>query len=143
MVTSDDGVHDIEGYEGTKLKAYKDTGGIWTIATGHTGPEVCEGLTCTPTQATRWLREDLKEAEDAVNRMVKVPLTQGQFDALVSFTFNLGETQVSGSTLLRKLNAGDYDGAANEFRRWVYDDGKIQPGLVKRRYGEKARFEHQ
>lgn len=141
MVTSDDGVHDIEEYEGTKLKAYKDTGGVWTIATGHTGPEVCEGLTCTPTQATRWLREDLKEAEDAVNRLVKVPLTQGQFDALVSFVFNLGEGQFSKSTMLKKLNGGDYKGAAGEFGRWVFDAGKIQPGLVKRRYGEKARFE--
>jgi lysozyme len=87
-----------------------------------------------------WLDEDLKEAEDAVNRLVKVPLTQGQFDALASFVFNLGEGQFSKSTLLKLLNAGSYDGARDQFKRWVYDNGKVQPGLVKRRMGEAERF---
>lgn len=141
MKTSDDGIHDIEGYEGKEHKAYQDTGGVWTNGVGHTGPDVHEGQVVDDLQIFIWLKEDLKEAEDAVNRLVKVPLTQGQFDALVSFVFNLGETQFANSTLLKKLNAGDYDGACNQFQRWVYDEGQIQPGLVKRRHGEAERFE--
>lgn len=141
MKTSELGRKDICEYEGVRLKAYLDTGDVWTIGVGHTGPDVYEGLCVKRSQVDQWLKDDVVEAEDAVNRWVTVPLTQGQFDALVSFTFNLGEGQLKKSTLLRKLNLKDYAGAANEFRRWVYDNGKIQPGLVKRRYGERARFE--
>lgn len=140
MITSEEGKEDIKDYEGVRTKAYLDTGGVPTNGVGHTGPDVHMGQEVSMDQVNAWLTEDLKEAEDAVNRLVKVPLTQGQFDALVSFTFNLGEEQLKKSTLLRKLNGGDYSGAANEFKRWVYDDGVIQPGLVKRRYGEANRF---
>lgn len=141
MKTSDKGVEAIKGYEGEKLKAYRDTGGVLTIGVGHTGPEVVEGLVIDRLQSFIWLKEDLVEAEDAVNRLVKVALTQNQFDALASFVFNLGEGNFSKSTLLKKLNVGDYDGARNEFKRWVYDNGKIQPGLVKRRYAEAEMFQ--
>lgn len=140
MNTSPEGKKDIEGYEGKKYKAYKDVAGIWTNGVGHTDPDVYEGQVVDEAQVQKWLTEDLKEAEKAVELYVKVPLTQGQFDALVSWTFNLGVKRLAESTLLRKLNAGDYEGARNEFKRWVYAGGKVQPGLVKRRYGEMDRF---
>jgi lysozyme len=141
METSQQGKEDLEGYEGKKYKAYKDSAGIWTNGVGHTGPDVHAGQVVDEAQVMAWLTQDLKEAEDAVNRLVKVPLTQGQFDALVSFTFNEGEGHLEQSTLLRKLNAGDYEGAHAEFQHWVYAGGTIQPGLVKRRHGEAERFE--
>lgn len=140
MNTSQNGKEDIKGYEGVRRKTYLDTGGVPSAGVGHTGPDVVEGKTYSMRQVDQWLTEDLLEAEDAVNRLVKVALTQGQYDALVSFVFNLGEGQFRGSTLLRLLNAGDYVGASKQFKRWVYDNGVIQPGLVKRRYGEAARF---
>jgi lysozyme len=140
MTTSEEGKVELKGYEGVRYVGYLDTGGVPTNGVGHTGPEVYVGQVVDEAQVDAWLTEDLKEAEDAVNRLVKVALTQGQFDALASFVFNLGETQFAKSTLLRKLNAGDFEGARNEFKRWVYDNGKIQPGLVKRRYSEANRF---
>lgn len=140
MKTSQEGLKFIKEVEGCKNEAYQDTGGVWTIGVGHTGPEVCKGLTADDNQTMLWLAEDVIEAEDAINRLVKVSLTQRQFDALASFVFNIGEKQFNSSTLLKKLNAGDYSGAAGQFKRWVYDAGKIQPGLVKRRSGEEAMF---
>ena len=86
------------------------------------------------------LTDDLLATEDAVKRLVNVPLTQGQFDALVSLTFNIGVAQFQKSTLLRKLNAGDLAGAAEEFLRWNKAGGKVAEGLVRRRVAEKGRF---
>lgn len=140
MKTSNEGLDFIKGVEGVEYKAYQDTGGVWTIGVGHTGPDVFEGQIADKAQVMQWLADDVVEAEDAVNRLVKVPLSQSQFDALVSFVFNLGEGQFSRSTLLRKLNANDYDGARKEFKRWVYDNGRMLAGLVKRRYGEAEMF---
>lgn len=140
MKTSKEGKDEIKAYEGVRLKAYLDTGGVPTIGVGHT-KGVKMGMTATPEQVDQWLTEDLEEAESDVLRLVKVPLSQGQFDALVSFVFNLGAGQVGSSTLLRKLNAGDYEGARNQFHRWIFDNGKQQPGLVKRRIGEARRFD--
>jgi lysozyme len=141
MKTSEAGKQDIKDYEGVRYKAYLDTGGVWTIGVGHTGPDVYEGLTADENQVNQWLTDDLLEAEEGVERWVTVPLTQGQFDALVSFVFNLGEGQFRKSTLLRKLNAGDYDGARDQLHRWIYDNGRKLPGLVKRRIGESRRWE--
>lgn len=141
MNTSKEGRQDLEGYEGKRYKAYYDTGGVLTNGVGHTGPDVYEGQIVDDNQVDQWLIDDLEEAEEAIARWVKVPLTQGQFDALASFVFNIGEGQFRNSTLLKKLNAGDYEGAKNQFQRWVYDNGKQQPGLVKRRIGEARRFE--
>jgi lysozyme len=139
METSKEGKEDLKGYEGVRLKAYLDTGGVPTIGVGHTrGVEM--GMVATPEQVDQWLTEDLKEAEEAIERLVKVPLTQGQFDALASFVFNIGEGQFSNSTLLKLLNEGHYDAASAQLHRWVYDNGKKQPGLVKRRIGEQSRF---
>lgn len=141
MHTSEIGRKELCEYEGIRYKAYRDTGGVWTIGVGHTGPEVHKGLVVDKNQVDQWLVEDLKEAEDAIHRWVVVPLTQGQFDALASFVFNIGEYAFRKSTLLKKLNAKDYDGARNQFKRWVLDDGMVQPGLVKRRNGEMSRWE--
>jgi GH24 family phage-related lysozyme (muramidase) len=124
--------------EGVVLKAYPDphTGGDpWTIGVGHTGPDVYPGKIITLDEADRLLEKDLQRFEAAVNGGVVVPLTQHQFDALVSFTFNVGAGAFEKSTLLRKLNAGDYGGASAEFRKW-----NIPAMIVRRRAGEWVQF---
>lgn len=135
---SQKGIDLIKAFEGLKLQAYLDTGGVPTIGAGHT-KGVRMGDIITEAQADQFLREDLSEAEDAVRKLFPVT-TQGQFDALVSFTFNLGAGQVSGSTLRRKHNAGDYDGAANEFQRWNKDNGTVLAGLSRRRSAEASLY---
>ena len=143
------GIALIKEFEGCKLRAYQDGGGVWTIGWGHTGQEVVEGLTWTQEEADAALMGDLEEAVEGVNRLVMVPLTQNEFDALVSFAFNVGtdidaDTKAEGlgdSTLLRKLNESDYDGAAREFAKWNKDNGKIVAGLTRRRMAETALFE--
>lgn len=125
--------------EGLRLEAYPDTGRVPTIGWGHTkGVEIGDKI--TKERAEELLNEDVAEAERGVNRQVYVELTQGQFDALVDFVFNLGEHQFKKSTLLRMLNKKDYLGASNQFRRWVYDDQVKLPGLVVRRDREKKVF---
>jgi len=130
----------IKKWEGLRLEAYKPTANdVWTIGWGHTSG-VHEGMSITKGQAQRFFEEDTQWAEDAVNRLVKVVLNQNQFDALVSFVFNIGETNFAKSTLLRKLNAKRYDEAADEFMRWKYQDGKVLKGLVRRRSHEMNYF---
>ncbi len=94
------------------------------------------GLTITQEQASALLLQDVASAVAAVNRLVTVPLTQNQFDALVDFTFNSGQGNLASSTLLRELNAGNTAGAAAQFLVWVYAGGVKLPGLVKRRQAE-------
>jgi lysozyme len=133
----------IQTCEGLRLKPYKCSAGKWTIGYGHTtvSKVLSEAkVQITEDQARKLLEYDLGDAERAVKRLVKVPLTQGQFDALVSFTFNLGEGRLGSSTLLAKLNGGDYAGAAEEFGRWTRAGEAVLPGLVKRRAAEKALF---
>lgn len=142
MKTSDAGLEFIKEHEGIELKAYPDpgTGGEpWTIGVGHTGG-VSPGDTCTVEQAMEWLREDVAEAEQAIRQNVHVALNQDQFDALVSFIFNVGGGAFKNSTLLRKLNLGDYEGAENEFQRWNKAGGRVLAGLTKRRLAEEALF---
>lgn len=127
----------IKEYEGFRANAYLDTGGVPTIGYGHTRG-VKMGQTCTPEQAEAWLEADLDSAESDVSKLVKVPLTDNQFAALVSFTFNLGGARLGKSTLLKLLNAGDYAGAGGQFKFWVFDNGKKLSGLVKRRAAEAA-----
>lgn len=129
----------IKEFEGLKLRAYQDTGGVWTIGYGHTR-NAKPGLTITEKQATKLLVADVYDAEKGVERATKVDLTQNEFDALVSFTFNLGVGQLLKSTLLKKLNRGDKEGAADEFLRWVYDNGKKLRGLERRREAERVLF---
>lgn len=140
MKTSEEGLDHIEASEGIRYVAYLDTGGVWTIGVGHTGPEVVKGLRATEEQVREWLVEDVEEAEDAVNRLVKVELNQNQFDMLVSFVFNVGEGQFKRSTMLRLLNKGDYEAAANEFPKWKFDNGKMIQGLLNRRLEEQKIF---
>jgi lysozyme len=132
----------IQQFEGRRLEAYKCPADVWTIGYGHTSaagkPEVKPGMVITKQEANDILVRDLVRYEDAVNRLVKVPLTQNQFDALVSFTFNVGEGALAKSTLLKKLNAGDYDAVPAELMKWTKGGGKELPGLVRRRRAECA-----
>ncbi len=139
MKIGDRGLAIIKRSEALRLVAYLDTGRVPTIGWGHTHG-VALGLTCIETQAEAWLREDCEDAEHYVNTLVRAPLAQNQFDALASFTFNCGGEALQSSTLLRKLNALNYTGAADEFPRWNKDDGIVQPGLVTRRAAERNLF---
>lgn len=125
----------VKEFEGLRLEAYKCPADAWTIGYGHT-LGVIPGDVITEKEAEILLAEDLEDAESAVNEYVKVKLNQNQFDALVSFVYNLGAGNFKSSTLLRKLNAGDYLGAANEFKRWNKAGGKVLNGLVRRRAAE-------
>jgi lysozyme len=140
MNISETGLNLIKHFEGLRLRAYHCSANVWTIGYGHTGG-VRPGDVITAEEADAFLRQDVAEAESSVSRDVRIPLTQHQFDALVSFVFNLGAGNFSTSTLLRKLNAGDYTGAADEFLRWVNAGRKIQAGLVRRREAEKNLFQ--
>lgn len=133
------GLELIKGFEGLRLNAYQDSAGVWTIGYGHTGG-VRPGDRITQAEAEAYLRQDTGWAQQAVRDLVRVPLSQGQFDALTSFTFNLGRGALEGSTLLRKLNAGDYAGAQAEFGRWVHAGGEVLQGLVRRRAAEGDLF---
>jgi lysozyme len=139
MKTSAAGIDLIRAYEGLRLTAYRDSVGTWTIGYGSTRA-VMPGTIITPEQAEVRLLDDVAIAEDCVNKCVTVPLTQGQFDALVSFTFNLGCRALHHSTLLIKLNAGDRDGASNELLKWDHAAGQVLPGLLARREAEKELF---
>lgn len=144
MQTSEKGIALIKEFEGCKLTAYQDSVGVWTIGYGWTlpvnGKQIRAGMTIKQETAERLLKTGLVSYESDVSRLVKVSLTQGQFDALVSFTYNLGARSLSTSTLLRKLNAGDYAGAADEFLRWNKAGGKVLNGLTRRREAERALF---
>lgn len=125
----------IASHEGLRLKAYLCPANVWTIGYGHTGKDVTPNLTITKEVADHLLAKDLRRFEAAVNDLCKVT-TQNQFDALVSFAFNLGENALEESTLRRKHNDGDYAGAKAEFGRWVNAGGKKLAGLVNRRAEE-------
>lgn len=139
METSKNGLDLIKRYEGCVLTAYKCPAGVWTIGYGHTRG-VKKGMAITKLQAYEYLKDDLKTFEDAVNKYVKVPLSQSQFDALVSFSYNVGAGALKSSTLLRKLNKRDYSGASNEFLRWNKSNGKELSGLTARRRAERELF---
>lgn len=129
------GIALIKESEGLRLEAYQDTSGIWTIGWGHTRG-VHEHQHCTPEMAEALLESDLMGAEEAVGRLVKVPLTDNQFAALVCFVFNVGEGAFAKSTLLRKLNEGGYSLVPACLKSWIFDNGKVISGLVKRRAAE-------
>jgi len=143
MQMSFNGIQSLKTLEGFRKEAYKDTGGVWTIGYGTirlNGKPVEQGMVVSEKEAELALQEDLSWAQTAVNQLVRVPLKQTMFDALVSFVYNIGENAFSKSTLLRKLNNKDYVGAGNEFTRWVFDNGKEVKGLVSRRLVEQAMF---
>ena len=142
MKISDAGIALIKSFEGLRLEAYPDpaTGGDpWTIGYGHTG-EVRPGMVITEAEAEQLLRQDIVQFEMCVNRLLQVTVTQGQFDALVSFAFNLGCANLRKSTLMRKLNAGDAEGAAAEFLVWNRAAGRVMAGLTRRREAERDLF---
>lgn len=140
---SDEGLKVTTTSEGCKLTAYPDPGTgaePWTIGYGHT-KGVMPGMTCTQEQAIAWLKQDVSWAEQAVSQLVTVPLTQGQFDALVDFVFNTGTTNFRKSTLLQKLNAGHYEEVDSELLKWVFAGGRKLPGLQARREKEASEFD--
>ncbi|AVH14355.1 lysozyme [Acinetobacter indicus] len=144
MHISPSGIDLICNFEGKRLTAYDDGVGVWTIGFGTTvypnGIKVMKGDTCTEAQAKTYMAHDLKKFEATVNKAVTVQLNQNQFDALVSLAYNIGTNAFSKSTLVKKLNANDIRGAADQFDVWVNAGGKRMQGLVNRRAKEKALF---
>lgn len=126
-------------FEGLRLCSYQDLGGVWTIGYGHTG-NVRPGQVISKSEAERLLALDTDSAARCVDRLVKVSLTQNQFDALVDFVFNLGCHRLLGSTLLRLVNGNRFEEAALEFPKWIYAGSKEVPGLVARRKAEAELF---
>jgi lysozyme len=145
MKISQDGINLIKHYEGLRTKAYLDSVGVATIGYGHT-KGVKLGMMITETKAEELLKQDLEYFENKVLDLVKVNLLQNQFDALVSFVFNVGEGNLKKSTLLKKLNKTIYfrqqelEDIANEFLKWDKAGGKVLPGLTKRRQAERMMF---
>ncbi len=144
MRTSENGVELIKRFEGLELEAYQDIAGIWTIGYGHTGADVQPGMKISERDAEELLRRDLKPREQAVEGAVKVPLNQNEFDALVSFVYNVGAAAFRGSTALKRLNKGDRVGAADALTWWnkATVGGVLREvlGLTRRRAAEKALF---
>ncbi len=134
------GLAKLKQWEGLKTKAYKDAGGVWTIGYGHTAtagePKPRAGMVITAAEAERILLKDLTQYEAAVESLVKVELNDNQFAALVSFVYNIPLAKFKKSTLLKKLNAGNYDAVPNELMKWTKAGGKKIQGLVNRRRAE-------
>lgn len=137
---SDAGLDLTKRYEGLRLSAYQDPGGVWTIGYGHTGKDVHAGRETTPLEAEALLRADLRLAIECINNAVTVPIQQNQFDALVDFCFNAGRGNFLRSTLLEKVNAKDFEGASQQFGLWINVNGKLNRGLARRRAAELAMF---
>ncbi len=148
MKISYDGLFVLKYFEKCRLTAYLDGGGVPTIGWGHTGSDVHIGMTISQERADALLVADLERFESDVSGLVKVPLTQRQFDALVCFAYNVGsdidaDTIAEGlgdSTLLRMLNVGHYSAAGDQFLKWVNDNGKPIRGLKRRRVAERELF---
>ena len=143
MKLDDDGIQHIKRWEGVRYDVYKDVAGFPTVGVGHlVEPEdsLKVGDTITDERVNELLRKDIASAEKAVSERVTAPLTQNQFNALVSFVFNVGTNAFAQSGLLRALNAGNYTGAANQFTRWVFAGGRRYKGLEARRIAEKELF---
>lgn len=139
MRISQKGINLIKQFEGCRLTAYLDQVGVPTIGYGST-VGVRLGMTITQDEADQRLLNFLSDIEDDINNMVKVEIDQNQFDALCSFAYNLGPNALKRSTLLTKLNEGDFDAAADNFLKWVMAGGRVDPGLTKRRAYERELF---
>ena len=142
MTYSKTGIQLTERFEGCRLAAYPDIGGVWTIGYGHTHG-VHQGMTCTREQAEAWLEQDTRLAADAVNRLVQISLKQSEFDALVDFVFNLGVGAFARSTMLKDINAGNLAAAAPQFPLWDHVAGRVLAGLLHRRLAEEAEFDEE
>ncbi|HHW4679763.1 MAG TPA: lysozyme [Xylella sp.] len=142
MKLGTEGLSLIKYFEGCKLTSYECPGGKWTIGYGDTGPTVVPGMKITQEEAeTRLHHRMSREFEPGVRAAVRVRITQHQFDALVSLAYNIGLDHFRRSTLLRKLNAGDVEGAAAQFKVWKYAAGRVSAGLITRRAAERVLFE--
>ena len=139
MKISKEGIALIKKFEGLELEAYQDSVGVWTIGYGHT-KDVEQGLTITEEEAETMLMIELEEYEGYIEKLVKVPLTQCQFDALVCWVYNLGPTNLSRSTLLTVLNQARFDDVPSDINRWNKAGGEVLQGLVRRREAEAMLF---
>tara|TARA_B100001094_G_scaffold328721_1_gene389773 strand:+ start:1320 stop:1757 length:438 start_codon:yes stop_codon:yes gene_type:complete len=140
MKISQNGLELIKHFEGCELEAYKCAAGVWTIGYGHIKTAV-EGMTISQSYADELLDGEIVEYEDYVNAAVTAPLSQDQFDALVSWTFNLGNGNLNASTMLKVLNRGEYEEVPAQMKRWNKAGGKVLEGLIRRREAEANLFE--
>jgi lysozyme len=140
MHISEEGLSLIKKFEGCELKAYRCAANVLTIGYG-TIKDVTEDMEITKEEAESLLKEEMHEYEGYINDMVKVPLEQNQFDAMVSWVFNLGSGNLSSSTLLKKLNDSEYDEVPTQIKRWNKAGGKVLDGLIRRREAEALLFE--
>ena len=144
MKTSNAGIALIKEFEGVRLDSYRDSVGVWTVGYGHTAacgePIPGPGVKITSAQADAALRKDLGKFENGVTNLVTAKLEQCQFDALVSFAFNVGLGSLAKSTLLKKVNAGKFSQVPAEFLKWDRAGGRALPGLTRRRHAEAAMF---
>ena len=129
----------IKKFEGCELKAYQCSAGVWTIGYGHT-KDVVEGMEITQEQAEQMLVDELHEYESYIYKYVTVALSQNQFDALVSWVYNLGPANLSASTMLKVLNSGEYEDVPAQMKRWNKAGGKVLEGLIRRREAEACLF---
>ncbi|AIR87101.1 lysozyme [Pantoea rwandensis] len=127
-----------DGVEGRVYEPYKDVAGVWTVCDGHTGNDIIKGKKYTDRECDRLLNADLQPVKQSVDALVKIPLGEFQRAALYSFTYNVGSSAFSKSSLLKKLNSGDVTGACEEMRRWVYAGGQKWRGLMNRRDMERS-----
>ena len=139
MIISIPGVELLTHFEGLKLEAYQDSVGVWTIGYGHT-KGVTPSMKITESQASNLLKTELIEYQNYINEMVKVELSQCEYDALVCWVYNLGPTNLRDSTLLKLLNKGDKFLVPEQIRRWNRAGGKVLKGLVRRREAEALMF---
>ena len=140
MEISQEGLSLIKKFEGCKLQSYKCAAGVWTIGYGSTNG-IEEGMEISQERADMLLLEDVEVFEKAVNELVEVPLEQNQFDSLISWTFNLGPTNLKNSTLLKVLKNKNYDEVPTQIKRWNKAGGKVLQGLIRRREAEALLFE--
>ena len=139
MKTSAEGLSLIKKFEGCELYAYQCSAGVWTIGYGHT-KDVEPGMQITKEDADEMLVEELHEYESYINDFVTAPLSQNQYDALVSWVYNLGPANLKASTMLKVLNAGEYEEVPEQMKRWNKAGGKVLEGLIRRREAESLLF---
>lgn len=130
----------IREFEGCRLESYEDVAGTWTVGYGQTGPGIVEGTRISKGVAEAMLKDTLSHLGDDLFALVGWRLNQNQYDALISFCYNVGLAAFKGSTMLKKILAYDIPGAAEEFLMWDHAAGKVIPGLTKRRQAEKMLF---
>lgn len=141
MKISQEGISLIKKFEGCELTAYQCSAGVWTIGYGHT-KGIEEGMEITQQEAEDMLVEELHEYENYINDNVTAPLSQNQFDAMVSWVYNLGPANLKSSTLLKVLNAGKYDEVPFQMKRWNKAGGVTLEGLIRRREAESLLFQN-